>query len=578
MNARVPSVTPISPTNKGALKRTDLFKEAMQDVRGMARSRIREKSAAKLSKEKPQYDLPCPTEEFLSETQLKVVDYENYLGLSKAKFIGASKSLAVTSDLPVERIPPRRSLRWLNDEHVGSDADDITIGSSSHRSRDSIRNLNPPTSVSLPSVAFRSVKEQMADHKGGASVNNVRKRTLQKHLEEITLSRPNTAASTTSTDRDDRELSSMHPLTKGKYFGTEAKLKFYETYRELGRQSHLFVGGIDELDASIRNEPGSHSFVTAVHELVDLSVITPRFSRPNTGNNIFHNNDHRMEPLPSLLQESGFEGFDVLESPSMLVDLDSMASWGLPLGTTSSEIISPSTNVIHITRSGNDNNNIHDATPISSRGPSRPGSRQGLKKLDLSSSLATMSIHEQNNELETHIATYEPNSPRATFLAGCLKNNIPPRTAALIRDQLTSTINLTHIGLGDTLAQLLASAIAGMPLLERLILRDNQLHDPGLKAILDAIAAHDHITELDISSNKIDEKAAEALANLISSPTCSLLILRLCQADIDDGECASFIGHLMQNHRLQVVIFLLFIYLLFDACGVNVVVDHTKMC
>jgi hypothetical protein len=41
----------------------------------------------------------------------------------------------------------------------------------------------------------------------------------------------------------------------------------------------------------------------------------------------------------------------------------------------------------------------------------------------------------------------------------------------------SNRIDLSHIGLGDTVAELLAKALNKLPSLECLILRDNQLHD-----------------------------------------------------------------------------------------------------
>lgn len=53
-------------------------------------------------------------------------------------------------------------------------------------------------------------------------------------------------------------------------------------------------------------------------------------------------------------------------------------------------------------------------------------------------------------------ASYRPKSPRATFLLGCLKGNLPPRSLAMLRNHMTTTLNLAHIGLGEKIAFILS--------------------------------------------------------------------------------------------------------------------------
>ena len=59
------------------------------------------------------------------------------------------------------------------------------------------------------------------------------------------------------------------------------------------------------------------------------------------------------------------------------------------------------------------------------------------------------------------------------------------------------------------------------------------------------------LLELDLSRNKIDEKASEALAEYLSSPTCPLYKLVLISADVDDGECAAMVECLESNRNLR---------------------------
>jgi Ran GTPase-activating protein (RanGAP) involved in mRNA processing and transport len=148
-------------------------------------------------------------------------------------------------------------------------------------------------------------------------------------------------------------------------------------------------------------------------------------------------------------------------------------------------------------------------------------------------------------------STFEVASPRATFLNGCIKNHLPPRAVAVIRRNISTTLNLAHVGIGDVLGILLAKSLASIPGLNSLNLEDNNLTDPGLTAVLNSLSGNPKLEELNIGSNKIDDEAAEALRNYIGNPDCTLRSLHLKQADIDDGECAEFIEALMNNRHLQ---------------------------
>lgn len=150
------------------------------------------------------------------------------------------------------------------------------------------------------------------------------------------------------------------------------------------------------------------------------------------------------------------------------------------------------------------------------------------------------------------LSSYSVASPRAIFLAGCLQNNIPPVTVALIRKKISSTINLAHMGLGTPIAKVLAPCLSALPYLQLVNLSDNNLDDEGLSVLIRAISRHPTIEILDISQNIIDNGAAEALADFLGDPECRLQCLRMSSANIDDGECANFVDVLMNNRHLKV--------------------------
>jgi hypothetical protein len=148
-------------------------------------------------------------------------------------------------------------------------------------------------------------------------------------------------------------------------------------------------------------------------------------------------------------------------------------------------------------------------------------------------------------------SSYTPASPRAVFLAGCLRHGLPPRAHVLLRKRISTSINLAHIGIGNQMAKVLADALPNLPYLQAINLSDNNLEDDGLSAIINAIAKHPTIEILDISQNIIDSEAARALANFVGNADCRLKCLRMSDANIDDGECAAFVEVLMNNRQLK---------------------------
>lgn len=147
--------------------------------------------------------------------------------------------------------------------------------------------------------------------------------------------------------------------------------------------------------------------------------------------------------------------------------------------------------------------------------------------------------------------TYQPSSPRAVFLTGCLRFGMTPRTIALLRKRISPVLDLSHLGIGNATALLLAEALDKMPYLQTLILADNNLNDIGLSAIISSAARHPTLEVLDISQNVMDDDASAALADWLGKPECALKCLRMSASDIDDGECAHFVEILMQNKTLQ---------------------------
>jgi len=350
---------------------------------------------------------------------------------------------------------------------------------------------------------------------------------------------------------------SINEKQRLKYFGREAKANFYKTYRELNKRGNICHGGFSELDEHVKDQSTSN-FHHTVKSLYSSGVLTPPIPklRPRTAS--------ALESKSKVRSDSTCNSYNsIIDVEPMGSNLarDSISSWGIPVSVDnkssniSIEEPSPSLSNLRSLSLGEFNlESQDDNSETEAKKLQRHKNKSRISKSFSENSVPRLNIDDDNasqTSLEM-FSTYEPQSPRAIFLVGCLRNNIPPRTAAVIRDKISNRMNLSHLGLGDTLGQLLARSLAGLPNLEVLILEDNNLGDVGLTDILNSIRSHNKITELDISSNKIDDGASAALGNLIKSPNCSLLKLRLSNADVDDGECSAFVSCLMQNTRLQV--------------------------
>lgn len=149
--------------------------------------------------------------------------------------------------------------------------------------------------------------------------------------------------------------------------------------------------------------------------------------------------------------------------------------------------------------------------------------------------------------------SYNANSPRANYLAGCLEKGIAPRCGMLLRGKETTSLWLDHLGMGDKLGVLLATGLQNIPLITSVNLTDNNLTDISLKPLINAIAKNPTITELFLSQNKIDSDASEALADYLASSDCTLRKLVMRKADIDDGECHHFVEVLKHNKTLTYI-------------------------
>lgn len=154
--------------------------------------------------------------------------------------------------------------------------------------------------------------------------------------------------------------------------------------------------------------------------------------------------------------------------------------------------------------------------------------------------------------MDENLMTFCADSPRAIFLAGCIEQNIPPRSLAIIRNRLSTALNLEHHGIGDTVASLLAQCLPTMPAVQVLNLGDNALTDRNICPLLQAVQANGNIEELTFSSNEFSRSCATAVAGLLASKKCALTSLRIANAQVDDSSCSEIIKALVGCDSLKV--------------------------
>ena len=170
---------------------------------------------------------------------------------------------------------------------------------------------------------------------------------------------------------------------------------------------------------------------------------------------------------------------------------------------------------------------------------------------DASAVLSMTTMDAENSVLGSR-HSFDPSSPRAKYLSGCLRRGAPPRASILLRNHESSSLWLDHQGMGDRLGVLFATGLSDIPMITSLNLTDNNLTDISLTAIIEAVAKTPSITDLNLSQNVIGSRAANALAEYLRSKHCTIKKLTLKAANVDDGECHKFVEALGENRVLEV--------------------------
>ena len=143
-----------------------------------------------------------------------------------------------------------------------------------------------------------------------------------------------------------------------------------------------------------------------------------------------------------------------------------------------------------------------------------------------------------------------PSSPRTRYIDACSRQGVAPRVSLLVRRTLSKKLDLRHQGMQDAMCVMLAQSLPGLPYIESINVADNNLTDIGLAPLFDSVAEMEGILELDVSQNEIGPLAAAALSRYLTLWSCSLQMLVLSKADVDDFECERFVSVIKSNKSL----------------------------
>lgn len=140
---------------------------------------------------------------------------------------------------------------------------------------------------------------------------------------------------------------------------------------------------------------------------------------------------------------------------------------------------------------------------------------------------------------------------RQKFAAFCIEDNMLPTGSLILRKTFSPHIDLAHMSIGNEMAVKVAAVIRDLPMVTSLNVRDNRLTDLGVGSIITCIIKKPDLQYLDLSENKVDGEASEALAQYVNTHSCSLTELYLSNADVDDEEVQGFTEALHVNRTLN---------------------------
>ena len=335
-----------------------------------------------------------------------------------------------------------------------------------------------------------------------------------------------------------------------KYFGAKARISFFKTMRQVDHHRNLTTTkkNGDELEQTLKLPMSNNPFMRSYNELKLLDVISPRSLNKN-------NKDRRQRTIKhvcgsnekALLKAS--KSFSVLlgEDDNLKADeeetgqKDKKDDEGEEEDFFEGDALKSSTpNRISNSKASA----VNTQMAAKSGAPTSPSSKK--PKIEKTSEFTFEEENPDGSEI-----TYAPISPRALYIAGCLKDGVMPISRAVLRKELSSKLVMRGMCIGDSRALALANAMNQMPFLKLIDMSGNGLTEKSLVPIIDSLSNLPSVVEMDFSDNKISPKVADTLAKYLESKDCGIKRLVLSNANIDDHECTLFVEALQHSVDIE---------------------------
>eukprot|EP01038_Epipyxis_sp_PR26KG_P004053 gene4053-5796_t len=310
------------------------------------------------------------------------------------------------------------------------------------------------------------------------------------------------------------------PIEKDNYFGSHARMAFFDYYKQLSRQPFTIEREEDIIIQHQNNDKNRRNNNSMPRKSIDKKDIHLKIDANNAENNTHDTSHDNLSPKMSPYSEKPYH-----------LDIN-------PLLRSDSFRYAPKKIDAKQAKSNMELNNkyLFNETIEKSKDESN------LLEIHLSqASLNDLTIipPKHNNPSSS---TARPHSARTLFLMGCIDKGISPQPSLIIRKELTTILNLSSRSIGDKVAILLAESLDSLPMLQGLYLVDNKLTDISLVPIINNLERCIHLSKFDISNNVLSVQGAEALSDYLQSEKCHLISLYLRSTNIDDIGANKFIS------------------------------------
>ena len=330
------------------------------------------------------------------------------------------------------------------------------------------------------------------------------------------------------------KLQSLEPARAVKYFGPAARHGFFKAMRQVVHHRSLTDvkhDGREFSDKLIKAKVGDNPFVRSYAELQLLDVISPR-----------------REPEDALDGASIVQPTDPPTSSTKVKDAIDMPGKGAG------------------SKSRHERHHLKTMRQLS--GINQDTLNRSLASIDLiddherhdavKAAAESMALHASlERDEDCHLDAdgtpqyYDPQSPRAEFVAHCLADGVLPLSKAVLRKELSTTLDVHGQNMGPKRILGLVDAMQNLPFLRVINFRGNRLGDKVLEAVVLAVKKMPNIVDLDLGENDVGDDSSAALGNLLSSKWCKLRRLSLKGAGVTDTECVAWVRALIKNKHNQ---------------------------